>query len=133
MNNLKKAIASITALATVSALGISASAYRNPDFYFNIGGNSGSWSDGEVKEDSLNTAAAHSTEGTVSGSRPVYVTVYSRKTVGNTYRLTTTATLRSNNDNATMTYTDTYSEGANYYLRGETGTYGATVGGYWNP
>lgn len=133
MNMFKKAVASMAALAAISALGISASAYNNPDFDFSIGYNSGNWSKVAVKEDSLNTAAVHTREGTVSSTKPLYTTVYSAMVTGNTYRLTTTATLRSNSADGTMTYTAAYAQGGRYYMRGETGAYSLTAEGYWNP
>ena len=133
MKKIKRVVASLVTLAAISALGVSASAYKDPDFNFYIGEDSGNWSKAAVKEDSLNTAGVHTRDGTVSSSKPLYATVYSAMIPGNTYRVSTTAILKSKSADETMIYTDYYAEGEKYYLRGETGAYSLTAEGYWNP
>lgn len=132
MKKIKTIVASVMAAATVSAMGITASAYANPGFDFNIGYNSGNWASA-VKEDTLNTAGVHTTGGTVSAQQPMSVTVYSTTVANNTYRMTNTKTLTSNKDDCTLTYEKSANKDTTYYLRGESGRYSLTAKGYWNP
>lgn len=129
---IKTIVASVMAAATVSAMGITASAYSNPDFDFEIGYNSGDW-DAAVKEDTLQTAGVHTNGGTVSAQKPMSVTIYSSQVANNTYRMSNSKTLTSNSDNCTLTYEKTANKDTTYYLRGESGRYSLTATGYWNP
>lgn len=132
MKKIKTIVASVMAAATVSAMGITVSAYSNPGFDFNIGSNSGNWASA-VKEDTLSTAGVHTTGGTVSAQKPMSVTIYSTMVANNTYRMSDTGTLTSNSDNCTLTYEKTANKNTTYYLRGESGRYSLTATGYWNP
>lgn len=137
MGKLKKAVASLAALATVSALGISAAAYaNNPLQNFSISSNSNKWSDAATKEDGFESGAGvHATGGTVSTNRPIYFTVYNQKKLSNINRCGSTAALRGNTQSVTMGYTDSniVYQGGTYYLLGETGAYSSSLTGYWNP
>ncbi len=132
MNKLKRIVASVMAAATVSAMGITASAYSYPPFKFSLGYNSGDFA-AAVKEDTLQTAGVHTTGGTVSAQKPMSVTVYSTDVANNTYRMTDTKSLTSNSDNCTLTYEITANKNTTYYLRGESGRYSLTASGTWNP
>lgn len=119
MAKIKKIVASLAAIATISAVGICASAYSNPTFDFIISSNSGSWSNGAVKENILNYAGVHTTSGTVSSQSPMFVTIYSSKNLNNRYHKTDTGTLRNNADYCTLTYQSSYDQDETYYLHGE--------------
>ena len=137
MNKLKKAVASLSALATVSALGISAAAYANhPLQNFSISSYSSKWSSAATKEDGFDSGAGvHATGGTVSTNRPIYFTVYNQRRLSNINRCGSTVPLRGNTKSVTIGYTDRniVYQGGTYYLLGETGTYSASIEGYWNP
>lgn len=133
MTKLKTIVATLVATATVSAVGITASAaYSNPPYSFNIGYNSGNWSNAATKEDNTNIVDVHTTGGTVCGQMPMYVTTYSLRNLNNKYRETNTGMLDSNDDTAILYYEGSHSKGSTHYLRGETGNYSITASGYWN-
>ena len=134
MKKIKKAVAALVVLATISALSICASAYSNPDFIFDfVTTRQTIWTLRVSKEDTLNTAKVHVRGGTVSDTKPLYTTLYTREILSNAYRATTTAILRSSNTDGTMTYTGSYAKGEFYQLCGETGPYMISANGYWNP
>lgn len=137
MNKIKKVVASLAAVATVSAVSISAAAYtNNPLQNFSISSNSNKWSDAATKEDGFESGAGvHATGGTVSSTRPIYFTVYNQKRLSNINRGSSTAVLRGNNQDITINYTDRdiVYQGGTYYLLGETGVYSSSIVGYWNP
>lgn len=137
MNKIKKVVASLAAVATVSAVSISAAAYTNtPLKDFNIASYSNKWSSAATKEDGFASGAGvHSRGGTVSTNRPIYFTVYNQQRLSNINRCGSTVAMRSNNDDISIGYTDSnlVYEGGRYYLLGETGVYSASIEGYWNP
>lgn len=133
MNKLKRIIVALAATATVSTVGISASANSNPTYDFNIGYNNGCWSKGATKEDNYNMVDVQTTGGTVCGQMPMYVTTYSYPNTSNRYRKTNTDMLKSNDDSCILYYEGSYQKGDTYYLRGESGYYSMTAKGYWNP
>lgn len=136
MIKFKKAVASLLAVAAIGAVGVSASAYDDNKFDFILSSSSYDWTDYEKKLDGFESAAVVTTEnGTVSATKPVYTTVYYIKRLGNIYRVSTTAKIKSNTGKTSMSYTDAdlVETGKTYSLLGENGAYSVTASGYWNP
>lgn len=140
MNKFKKVAASLAAVATISALSVSAAAYSDYSFSFSLSSDSGGWATDSqnkknLKEDSDGSAVVHAKGGNVTSSKPIYATIYSKKTPtpNNAYRVSGTVALTSNSQDATIYYTDSVYQNTEYFLRGETGAYYAYINGNWNP
>ncbi len=137
MNKLKKAVASIAACAVLGAMAVSASASVTDTFNYNLTSSSYyGWSSYATKNTGYSTNAEIVTQGgNMTASKPVYVTAYYLKKLGNVYRVSGTNMIKSTGSVVYLSYTDPnlVSSGNTYSLLGETGAYSVTANGYWNP
>lgn len=132
MSKLKKVVAALMATTTIASMSITAFAvdYDSPDFNFNLGKNSTTYSAAVYKQDSLSYAKANCREGNIDSNAYVWLSVYSD----------VMGTRISNEVKATTLYNyqlDYYS--GEYWNRrkcklcGKTDAYGAYVKGNWDP
>lgn len=137
MNILKKVIASVAACAALGAMAISVSASTTDTFDFNLNfSDYYGWSPYAKKTTGFGTSAEVIPQnGDASASKPIYVTVYYIKKLGNVYRVSGTNMLKSNTNPVYISYTDAslVEAGKTYSLLGETGSYTVSAKGYWNP
>lgn len=132
MSKLKKVVAALMATTTIASMSITAFAvdYDSPDFKFNLGKRSTTYSAAVSKQDSLNYAMANCREGNIDSTAYIWLSVYS-DVVGN--RISNEVKATYLNNYRLDYYSGEYWNGRKCKLCGKTDAYGAYVKGNWDP
>lgn len=136
MKKIKNVIAAALAALTVSSVALTASAYSNYEFTFNLSSISGGWAKpiaGREKEDNANYARLKSTGGYFYNGAYIEVTLYKAQSTASTYRISGSGRLTSPIQTVDVYYNVTRGAGSKSYLYGVTGVEKAEVAGTWNP
>ncbi len=138
MNRFKRFVASAIAVASIGAMSISAFAVDYKHYAFDLSPSSGSYafSASAEKQDNADYAMARCTDGNVTDTRFVNLSVYksnSYLTVNCVSEPTPVTCVGHEDDNYKINYNVTRGAGSKNYLCASTGYYSASVKGRWDP
>lgn len=132
MSKLKKVVAALMATTTIASMSVTAFAvdYDSPDFNFNLGKYSTTFSPAVYKQDSLSYAKANCREGNIDSNAYIRLSVYSDATgkrISNEVKATSLYNYQLDY------FSGEYWNRRKCKLCGKTDAYGAYVKGNWDP
>ncbi len=136
MRKLKNVIAAAMAAVSISSVAVTASAYSDYKFSFNLKSTTGDWASpvaGREKEDNENFARLHADGGYFNNSAYIEVTLYKAQSTYSSNRISGSGRLTSPIQTLDVYYNVTRGAGSKSYLYGVTGVEKAEVSGTWNP
>ena len=133
MNSKRIKAAILTAVMSISALGVTASALSSEfDYAFNLSVG-GTAVEQARKKTTNNYVTVKTTEGTVTSNHPVSVWVSPTTTISNKITNTKTVTEVGEYKKVTLDYTDTPEYEDEVFLAAQGGYYVVTLSGHWTP